>query len=80
MGRSISLFSGGNCFGVGVIVSLLYDLGQWPTLSPVLMMLDTEEERKVFNYPGWDISRCCGFVCLYSLKIFSDLMRFELGN
>ena len=36
IGRSISAVSGGNCFGVGVIVSLLYCFGQLPRFSPEL--------------------------------------------
>ena len=30
----------------GVIVFLLYDLGQWPAMSPVLIMLETGIHRK----------------------------------
>ena len=41
MGLSISLFSGGYCLGMGVIVSFLYILGQWPTLRPVLIISAT---------------------------------------
>ena len=38
IGRSISLVSGGNCFGVGVIVSFLYNLGHCPLLNSELTM------------------------------------------
>ena len=38
IGHGISLLSGGYCFGVGVMVSLLYVLGQWHTLNPELII------------------------------------------
>ena len=49
IGLSISLSSGGNCFGVGVMVSLLYTLGQWPTLRPEFMMSDTGTDMNGAN-------------------------------